>query len=180
MLTFRDYKRLNTYSTKTNGQLRKHQSDIVMESTWNEDPQSKIAYLYDWYHDDEPLKLRDLKPQTSKVKVPIEIKYIVNASQTFDKDAVTYHLQMKPSQECNVNYYNEFFADRYDAIFPVGLYIDIPDNKDRYNRWLVVEKANYYDPQFSTFEILPCDYVFQWMIDGKKYQMPGVLRSQNS
>lgn len=180
MLTFNDYKRIKNTTIKTNGQQRKHQSDVIMEATWSEDLQSKIAYLYDWYHDDEPLKLRNLNSPNSPVKVPIEIKYIVNSSQTFDKDGVTYHLQLRPSQECNVDYYNEFFIDRYDSIFPIGLYIDIPDNKNQYNRWLIVEKANFYDPQFSTFEILPCDYVFQWMIGGKKYQMPGVLRSQNS
>ena len=34
--------------------------------------------------------------------------------------------------------------------------------------------------QFPTYYALPCDHIFQWVHDGKKYQMAGVTRSQNS
>jgi len=54
------------------------------------------------------------------------------------------------------------------------------DESGRYNRWLIVDKANYNSNQFPTFEILRCDKVFQWIHDNKKYQCAGVLRSQNS
>ncbi len=89
----------------------------------------------------------------------------------------------KPGEEGHdelVPYYRECFIDRYDADFPVGLFVSIPDSKKKYNRWLVVDRANVNDPQFPTYEILRCDYVFQWIHKGGKYQMPGVLRSQNS
>lgn len=155
-------------------------SDMIMEETWNDDIQSQVGYLYDWYHDTYRTVLKDLCSQQDFNKVPIDIKYIVNSSQTYSKDIITYHLQLRPSQECNVDYYDDFFKYRYGANFPNGLYIDICDAKGKYNRWLVVGGANYYDPQFPTFEILPCDYIFQWIVDGKKYQMAGVLRSQNS
>lgn len=164
----------------TIGQMHKKQSDIIMEGSWDRDIASKICYLYDYWHDEYRDQLKNLNPEKDKNKIPISLKYLANSSQTYDKDYVTYHIQMKPSQECNVPYYKEFFEQRFNGIFPLGLYIDIPNNKDKYDRWLVVNTANYYDAQFSTYEILPCDYVFNWVWKGQKIKMAGVLRSQNS
>ena len=174
------YKRTLSFAGKKLGQVRKQQSDMLMEATWDGDIQSQICYLYDFYHDDELGILRNLHPEKSKTKIPVEAKYIISSYQTMDKDQVTYHLQFKPSHKCNVDYYDKEFGDKYDCIYPLGLYVDIKDNDGNYNRWLIVEKADYYAPQFSTYQILPCDHVFQWIFKDKKYEVPGVLRSQNS
>lgn len=174
------YKKILGSTGKTLGKVRKQQSDMLMETTWDGDIQSKVCYLYDFYHDDEPRKLRNLHPEKSRCKTPVDAKYIVSSYQAMDKDQVAYHLQFKPSHKCCVSYYDEVFGDKYESIYPLGLYVDIPDNDDIYHRWLIVEKADYYAPQFSTYQILPCDYVFQWIFNGKKYEVPGVLRSQNS
>lgn len=164
----------------TNGEVRKIQSDQIMDATWWEDIASRKAYLCDYYHDNEKLLLNNLNPEKDKLKIPIDIKFVQSSSQTYDKDQITVHLQLRPNQECNVPYYKEVFEDRYSAMFPVGLYAIIQDDKGNWNRWLIVDKANINVTQFPTFEILRCDYVFQYIIDGIKYQIPGVLRSQNS
>lgn len=165
----------------TIGQKHKANADMIMEATWERDIAQRIAYFYDIAHDEHPTQLNDLHPEEDKNKIPISIKYQKHTSQTLSKDAVSYHLQLLPSQdESVVPYYKEMFESRYHSTFPMGLYCDIPDNKGRYNRWLVVAKADYDDPQFSTFELLRCDYIFQWVFNGVKMQMPGVLRSQNS
>ena len=164
----------------TVGQAHKNESDKIMEATWWNDISSRIGYLYDFYHDDHKTQLNALNPIKDSKKVPIEIKFLQYSSQTYAKDAVTFHIQMKPGQECNVDYYDEFFKTRYGATFPIGLYIDIEDERGIYNRWLIVDKANYNVTQFPTFEILRCDYVLQYIIDGIKYQIAAVLRSQNS
>ena len=163
-----------------NNVVRKNAADEIMEETWWEDIASRVAYLYDYYHDDEPLKLRGLRSDKSRTKTPIDIKYIVDTYQSLSKDQVPYHLQLRPSQTENVPYYGEQFREKYGALFPIGLYIDIPDEKGEFNKWLVVDKANFYNPQFVTFQILPCDYIFQYILDNKKHQIAGVLRSQNS
>lgn len=168
---------------KTGGRARKAESDNVMLWSWDEDIQSQTAYLYDYYIDlqsGEALKLNDLHPDQDLYKIPIDIKYIRHGSQTYAQDPITYWIQLKPGQKCNVPYYNEILGDRYDATFPIGLYVEIMDESGRYNRWLIVDKANYNSNQFPTFEILRCDKVFQWIHDNKKYQCAGVLRSQNS
>lgn len=164
----------------TDGEARKYESAMIMESTWDEDIATRTCYFYDWYHDINKTKLNDMHPELDFYKIPMRVKYLVSASQTFDKDAVTYHLQMKPSQQCVVPYYDEFFKNRYDANYPCGLYVDIPDERGIYNRWLVVGEANYNDPQFPTLQILRCDKVIQYVLNGVKYNVPAVLRSQNS
>lgn len=164
------------------GQSKKNQADTIVETTWYEDLATRTCYLYDYYHDNEPLKLNDLHPD-ERYKVPVDLKYIVNGSQTYAKDPITYRLMFKPSEEgvdSIVPYYKEMFIDRYDAHFPIGLYVDVPDSKGRYNRWLIVDSANVNDPQFPTYEILRCDHIFEWIWQNKKYRWPGVLRSQNS
>lgn len=154
-----------------------HQSQQIMEHTWYRDLAVKTCYFYDWEHDNQKTTL---SPKQDKDKIPMDVKFIINSAQTFDKDAITYHIQLKPSQECVVPYYEEVFGERYDATYPVGLYCDIPDSKGKYNRWLVVGLANSNDPMFPTYEVLRCDKVFQWIFDQRKYNVAGVLRSQNS
>ena len=179
MPSFETFKQLN--GNLSVGQNHKAESDMIMEATWDNDIATRVAYFYDYDHDPHITQLDDLNPVEDKNKIPVSIKYLAHTSQTLSKDEISYHLQLKPSQDENViPYYKEKFKDRYGATFPVGLYVDISDNKGKYNRWLVVAKADYNDAQFSTFELLRCDYVFQWVINGVKMQMAGVCRSQNS
>ena len=177
-----EYRRMLSQKGKYAGQARKYDADQITEVTWYNDLATRKCYLFDYYHDPQPLQFNDLTPDES-MQVPVDLKYIVYSSQTYAKDAITYHIQFKPSEDGDysmVPYYDEYFRTRYDATFPSGLYVLIPDNHGVYNKWLIVGTANFNDPQFSTYEVLRCDKVFQWIYQNKKYQMCGVLRSQNS
>lgn len=177
---FSTYKRILSSYGRYDGEVRKNQTDEIEDATWWEDINSRVAYLYDFYHDKDVRKLINLDSNNDDNKTPIDIKFITNSSQTYDKDVVTHHIQLRPRQKCNVDYYEEVYSSIYNSIFPLGLYIDIPDEQGLYNRWLVVAKADYYDTQFPTFLVLPCDYTFQWIYNNTKYEMAGCLRSQNS
>lgn len=179
MPSFSMYKKIH-YSPSTNGEAKKRDADNIMNATWWDDITSRVGYLYDWYHDKNKTRLNDMDPAHDDYKVPIDIKFLTSSSQTYEKDSITYHLQLRPGQKCNVAYYDEFFGSRYDASFPIGLYCDIQDANGVYNRWLVVQKANFNDPQFPTFELLRCDKVIQYIFENVKYNVAGVLRSQNS
>ena len=152
-----------------------------MDATFSGDIQAQTAYLYDIYHDtgEEHFMLDNLHPYDNEDKIPIEIKFIRHSTKTYAKDQVTFWMQFKTTQECNVDYYEKMFG-RYGAYFPVGMYVDCMDSDNKYNKWLCVNVANYNDNQFPTFELLRCDYVFQWIHKGKKCECPGVLQSQNS
>ena len=179
MITLNNYAKVLGGETHI-GKIHKLQSDMIEEYTWNNEIESRIGYFYDWDHDTHHTQLTDLHPEQDAYKVPMDIKYIVASKQTLSKDAVTYHLQLRPSQKCVVDYYEECFGKRYDAEYPVGLMCDIQDSKGIWNRWLVCAPANINDPQFPNFEILRCDYVLDAIIDRVQYKIPIVLRSQNS
>lgn len=172
------YKKL--IGSHTLGEARKLNSDMIMEASWDGDINTRVCYLYDYWHDDHKTQLKNLDSPNDPKKIPISLKWRRSSAQTYDKDTVSHHIQMKPSQKMNVPYYQEFFGERYDAIFPVGLYLDIPDEKGILNRWLIVGVANYYVSQFPTFEVLPCDKIINWIWNGQKIKMAGCLRSQNS
>ena len=167
------------------GDIRKKQSDEIMEETWWEDISSKVAYFYDFNSDigEEKYQFTNMHPEEDSYKTAVDIKFLYSSSQTFAQEQVTYHLQLRPSfnyKDTSLDYFEDDYAKKYLSIFPVGLYVDIPSEDGSYNRWLVVNTANYYNNQFPTFDILPCNKLLQYVCDGICYQVPGVIRQQNS
>lgn len=172
---------------KTIGQLHKEVSDLQMESLWDFDPQSKIAYIYDYFHDDQPDK-KDHMTYENTTKTRIDAKFVVKSYQSIDKDQVEYYLQFRPSQPLEFSdgddlyYYETDFHKRYGADFPIGMYCDLADDRGIYHRWLICAKeiAN----QFVNYLILPCNYRLMWVErngnEKLKRKMWGVLRNQNS
>lgn len=184
MPNLKTYKIMMGLKGNTSAQMRKNDSDMIMENTWNEDLQSRVAYIYDYFHDDEPDKNVDLNPAESKSKVAVDIKFITDSYNTLAKDQVPYHIQFRPSHENPLEYFEDEYVKKYGIEYPLGLFIDIPDIKTGiYRRWLICATANLYE-QFSSWSVLPCDYKYQWIYTKngvrKKYEMWGAQRSQNS
>ncbi len=183
--------RIDSCSTGKNyptfGEKLKADSDFYMEQYWNADIQSKVCYIYDYYHDDQPDK-KDHMTYENTTKTRIDAKFIVKSYQSIDKDQVDYYIQFKPSQPVEFTkkdelyYYEQDFRRKYGAEFPTGLYCDIPDEKGVYRKWMIIlsEPAN----QFTKYLVLPINYNFMWIErNGKeriKRRMWAVLRSQNS
>lgn len=186
MPSFREAKRIYG-SNLTIGQQLKQMSDMAMEETWDNNIQSKVCYIYDYYHDDQPDK-KDHMTYERTTKTRIDAKFIVKSYQSIDKDQVDYYIQFKPSQPVEFTkndqlyYYEQDFRRKYGAEFPTGLYCDIPDEKGVYRKWMIIlsEPAN----QFTKYLVLPINYNFMWIErNGKeriKRRMWAVLRSQNS
>ena len=180
---------------KTIGQIYKEQSDWVMEQTWDNSITSKTCYIYDYFHDDfftdEHGITRSLAEgmtyeNTNKTK--IDAKFIVKSYQSMDKDQVEYYLMFRPSQPVRFNegddlyYYETDFRKRYGATFPIGLFVDVPDDRGIYHKWIVCrnEPAN----QFPKYLILPVNYELTWIEKSNdkriKRRMWCCLRQQNS
>lgn len=188
------YKRkmqVDTHSTEkkysTLGEKLKSDSDTLMELTWDNDIQSKICYIYDFYHDDQP-RLAEGMTYENTTKTRIDAKFIVKSYQSMDKDQVDYYVQFRPSQSIRFSeddelyYFETDYKTTYGNTFPIGLYLDIPDDRNVYHKWLICreEKAN----QFPKYLVLPCDYELCWIeTNGKdriKRRMWSVLRMQSS
>lgn len=172
---------------KTLGQMRKEFSDWAMEETWDGDIQSKLCYIYDYFHDDKPELAEDITYENT-TKTRIDAKFIVTKYASIDKDQVEYHLQFKPSQKVRFDQADELFyfetdyKKRYGVNFPIGLYVDIPDEKNVYKKWIIVAKED--GNQFIKYSVLPCDYRLQWIEHRNneriKRQMWVTTRSMNN
>lgn len=91
----------------------------------------------------------------------LDAKYLVQSYYNVTKDEIAYYLQFRPHVQV-----------------PIGAYVDIPDDNDVLERWLIVA----YDdrPQFPLYYILKCNWTLKWFYNGQVYKVLGVLRNQNS
>ena len=151
------------------------------------DIQSKVCYIYDYFHDDAP-SLAEGMTYENTTKTKIDAKFIVTKYSSIDKDQVEYHLQFKPSQKVRFDesdelyYFETDYKSRYSVEFPIGLFVDIPNEKNVYKKWLIVAKED--GNQFIKYSVLPCDYYLQWIentgTERIKRKMWCVSRAMNS
>lgn len=103
MSVFTDYqKELGTDLSQ--GQIRKLQSDEIMEGTWDNDILSRVAYIYDQDHDDEFDMYTDLHPFNSVTKTAVDIKFVKKTANTLDQNSQSYLIMFKPSYVCDLEY----------------------------------------------------------------------------
>lgn len=146
------------------GQVKKNQSDFIMDTTFTRDPEYKLAYIltkdgWEW----------------------VDIKYQKHATPSILRDAVDHYVQFRPKVH-----------------YPVGSYIIIPDDtspdinlteeelekpfsqdpKNRTQWWLIVgrDDAN----AFVRYNVLKCNWNFQWVRNGKICSVFGATRNANS
>ena len=66
--------KINSNSTgksyPTVGEKLKSDSDMLMEATWDNDLQSKICYIYDFFHDDSPSIAEHMSYENTKKTNP--------------------------------------------------------------------------------------------------------------
>lgn len=179
------------------GKQLKTIADSVMEQTFYNDITTRRCYIYDYFSDDpetEDLEVfgTDYVPPEGSKKIPVDLKFMIKGYRSLAKDDPEYYVQFLPSEwnrvvedPENQQIIPNYFQDRYGKFgvrYPVGLYIDAPDDRGRYQRWLVVyeDVAN----QFPKFGVLRCNYQLDWVIDkpeGRfKRKMWGVQRTQSS
>ena len=143
--------------------------------------------IYDYFHDDKPWLAENITHENT-TKTQIDAKFIVTKYSSIDKDQVEYHLQFRPSQpvrfteDDELYYYETDYKKRYSTQFPIGLFVDIPDEKNVYRKWLIVAKEE--GNQFLKYSVLPCDYYLHWIeVNGTeriKRKMWCVSRAMNS
>ena len=91
----------------------------------------------------------------------IDAKYSAHTGYSILKDNVDYYLQFRPKIH-----------------YPLGTYVDIPDDTDTYRTWLIVGRTN--DNQFVRYLVLECNFVFKWVYKDYIYSCLGCIRSRNS
>lgn len=172
------YKKRLSVEGRTVGMSRKKVSDMIINHTWNNDIQSKKCYIYDFFHDTEHDLYSDLKPNLSPLKCEVDAKFIVTQYASLSKDQVEYHILFRPGFTNPLDYFQKEYSEKYKSEFPIGMYIDIPNDEGVYYRWMICSKE--LGNQFVKYLVLPCNYRFQWIFDHKKYEMWGIARLRNS
>ena len=170
----------------SHGQQLKAMSDMVMQQTFDNDIATRLCYIYDYYHDDQfDEGLGGYNPALSREKIPVKLKFIIKEYKSASKDDPEYHIMFEPDVWNSMSCKPQWFVDGYEKYgirFPVGLYVDIPDDRGVYQKWLVFydEIAN----QFPKFGVIKCNYLFTWVKDDGirryKRRVWGTERSQSS
>lgn len=171
----------------TVGENLKNISDDLMDLTWDNDIQSKKCYIYDYFHDDQK-ELSYGMTYENTTKTPIDAKFIVSQYGSISQDQVEYHLQFRPRQKLtfeendDLYYFETDYHRKFKVQFPIGLYVDLPNDMGVYEKWMIVQKN--IGNQFIKYSILPCNYHLEWIErDGHrkiKRKMWAVLRLQSS
>lgn len=91
----------------------------------------------------------------------IEIKFLIHNLYSIASDSIDYHVQFRPGVH-----------------YPLGTYIDIPDDTGTYKRWLIVGRND--NPTFVRYNVLKCNWTFKWIYEGKIHSVLGCIRSRNS
>lgn len=100
-------------------------------------------------------------------------KVLIDGQEIDAKFAV--HTYRSITSDSDVDYYLMF---RPGITYKPGVYVDIPNRNDEYERWLIV--ANDDQPQFPLHYVLKCNWTLKWVSEGKIYSCLGVQRSRSN
>lgn len=147
------------------GEIKKRQSDILMDATFDRDPTYKRGMLYN--ANLEPIEIVEFKFQKAQV-------------YTINKDQVEYFVQFKTDYhpEKRTNTEDKIYQLYSDDKNRLSFYLDIPDDDGDIQKWLIVGRNN--DNAFVRYNVLQCNFIFEWMIGRQYHNCLGVMRSRNN
>jgi len=145
------YKNYLTSHGQILGQVKKNQSDVLMNSTFTQDPNYKRVYI--------------LTPDGWKWE---DAKYQTHSAPSISKDPVDYYLQFRPKTHYPIGSYvivpddtsPEINLNDEELINPFT-----QPTKNRTQWWIIVgrDEAN----AFVRYMILKCDWELRWVYGGK-------------
>lgn len=164
-MNINSYKEYLTSKGGSIGEIRKKQSDMLMDATFDKDPTYKRGMLYN--ANLEPIEI-------------VEFKFQKAQTYTINKDQVEYFVQFRTSYhpEKRSNEEDKQYRLYEDGKERLSFYLDIPDDNGDIYKWLIVGRNN--DNAFVRYNVLQCNWIFEWMIDRKYYSCLGVMRSRNN
>ena len=158
------YKNYLSSRGNTLGQVKRTQSDVIMNNTFTLDPTYKKVYILTkdgWKWEDA--------------------KYQFHSAPSISKDAVDYYLQFRPKTHYPVGSYVIVPDDTSPDINLTKEELDSPFTQPIENRsqwWIIVgrDEANAY----VRYMILKCDWDFRWVYKGKLMTCWACSKNANS
>jgi hypothetical protein len=133
------------------------QSNIVIEQTWDRDPNYRRVYI---------VKTSNGLPKVTKDTELVDVKFNVETYQKLTSDEPAYLLQFRRG------------AEKRNPDIAVGSYVYMEDEDGEWKWWLLVALDE--RPQFRQYHILECNWTLKWVVDNKIHSCLAVQRYQNS
>jgi hypothetical protein len=164
MIDLNTCKKALTANGQNLAQHKRNQSNQIINLSFTRDPNYKRVYILT----KEGWKYEDAKYQT-------------HTTPSILKDAVDYYLQFRPKIHYPIGSYVIVPDDTGFDINLSGMEIDDPFEQPIENRtqwWIIVGKDD--SPAYVRYNILKCNWNFQWIWEGNVQSCFGCLRSANS
>lgn len=154
---FEAYKNRMAYRGKNVSEMLRTQSTMVIEQTWDRDPNYRQVYV---------VKVNSGLPEVTAKHELIDAKFNVKSYANITSDEPSYWMQFRHGAE-----------KQYPDI-GIGSYVYMQNEDGDWQWWLLVHLDD--RPMFRQYQVLETNYVFKWITDGKIYNCLGVQRIQQS
>ena len=154
---FEDYKNRMAYRGKNVSEMLRTQSNMVIEQTWDRDPNYRQVYV---------VKVAHGLPEVTPAHELIDVKFNVKTYANITSDEPSYWMQFRHDEE-----------KRHPDI-GIGSYVYMENEDGEWQWWLLVHLDD--RPMFRQYQVLETNYVFKWISDGKIYNCLGIQRIQQS
>lgn len=154
---FEDYRKRIATRGKNMSEMLRMQSNMVMEQTWDRDPNYRPVYV---------VKVDSGLPEVTVEHELIDTKFNVKTYSSITSDEPSYWMQFRHGEE-----------KRHPEI-GIGSYVYMEDEDGEWKWWMIQHLDE--RPSFRQYQILECNYTFKWITDGKIYSCLGVQRVQQS
>lgn len=154
---FEHYKNRMARRGTNMSEMLRVQSNMVIEQTWNRDPNYRRVYV---------VRVSRGLPTLADKHELIDVKFNVDSYQKVGSDEPAYHLQFRQG------------AEKLNPDIGVGSYVYMEDEDGDWKWWLICALDE--RPAFRQYQILECNWKFGWVVDGKIYYHLGVWRNGSS
>lgn len=154
---FEAYKNRMAYRGKNMSEMLRVQSNMVVEQTWDRDPNFRQVYV---------VKVNSGLPEVTTSHELIDVKFNVKTYSDIKADEPSYWMQFRHGEE-----------KRHPEI-DMGSYVYMEDEDGEWKWWLLVHLDE--RPQFRQYQILECNWNLGWVVDNKVYHCLAVQRVQQS
>ena len=154
---FETYKNRMAYRGRNMSEILRMQSNMVMEQTWDRDPNYRQVYV---------VKVNTGLPEITTEHELIDTKFNIKTYSNITSDEPAYLLQFRHGEE------------RLHPEIDIGSYVYMQDEDGDWKWWMIQHLDEC--PSFRQYQILECNYTLKWVHEGKIYESLGVQRIQQS
>ena len=154
---FEAYKSRMAHRGANMGEMLRMQSNMVIEQTWDRDPNYRRVYV---------VRADSGLPKVTERHELIDVKFNVETYQRLTSDEPAYLLQFRHG------------AEKRNSDIAIGSYVYMEDEDGEWKWWLLVALDE--RPQFRQYHILETNWTLKWVVDNKIHTCLAVQRYQNS